>query len=108
MDKLEVRMPGHIKDSFKAYCDRHNTTMSRVILDYVFNLVEDVSERYIPRAKKISKPIVKDAVSKKSVFKQLELCPKCGNDITNMTGYEKWHHIKGCKGRSKVANLANV
>ncbi len=39
--KIEVRINGELKNSFKAYCDRESKQMSEVLREYITSLCQD-------------------------------------------------------------------
>lgn len=74
---VRIRIDNELQNRFKEYCISKDTTMSKVLIDYITTLVGNVAESTAPA--------------------QLYYCPYCVDDLTSMTEVNRLKHIDICE-----------
>ena len=87
---LQFRIEEESLESFKQYCISKDTTMSNILIDYIYTLLPKESGKS-PASKKNS--------VKKIVLIKLYHCPHCGKDITHLDTPSRLTHLQNCESR---------
>lgn len=82
-----LRADDKLHAQFKQYCTNKSTTMSKVLIDYIYTLVE-----------KPGKAPAKEKNSVKSTPPTTAYhCPWCGKDIAHLIPPDRLKHLQNCK-----------
>ena len=88
-DKLiRFTVSNDLKEKFKEYCISKDTTMSNILIDYIYTLLSKKSGK-LPAKEKNS--------GKKTALTKVYHCPYCGKDITTLPGSDRLNHLQNCK-----------
>jgi antitoxin component of RelBE/YafQ-DinJ toxin-antitoxin module len=88
-DKLiRFTIDDDVKEAFKEYCTKSNTTMSNVLIDYITILLSKFEE-VLPGEEKNS--------VKRTALTKIFHCPYCGEDITEKSEKNRKKHVKNCE-----------
>jgi len=82
-----LRVSEDLHAQFKEYTQEHNTTMSKVLIDYITTLVGNAGKA--PAKEKNSGERTSSTV--------LYQCPYCGDELTGMAEVNRLKHIENCK-----------
>ena len=82
---LQFRIEEEVLDQFKKYCTSKDTTMSTVLINYIYTLLPKESGKA-------------PAKEKNSVVYH---CPYCGKGITHLAPPDRLNHLQNCKSRPK-------
>ena len=85
---LQFRIEENVLDQFKQYCISKDTTMSTVLIDYIYTLLSKESGK-APAKEKNS--------VKKTASTMTYHCPYCGKDITSLIPIDRLNHLQNCK-----------
>ena len=87
-----LRVTDELHSQFKGYVQKHNTSMSKILVDYITKLVAKPGK--VPAKEKNS--------VKKTALTTLYHCPYCGKDITSLIPIDRLTHLQNCKnGRNR-------
>lgn len=91
MELIRFNVECELKDKFKEYCINKDITMSNVLIDYIYTLVE-----------KPGKSPAKEKNSVKSTPPTVAYhCPWCGKDIAHLIPPDRLKHLQNCKNGRK-------
>lgn len=85
---LQFRIEKDVLNQFKEYCISKDTTMSKVLIDYITTILSENAE-ILPGGEKNS--VGRTALTK------LFHCPYCGSDITGKSESGRLNHLQNCK-----------
>lgn len=91
MNLIRFNVNDELRDAFKLYCVQNDTTMSKVLIDYITTLVGNAGKA--PAKEKNS--------GERTAPAKIYHCPYCGDELTTMTEVNRLKHIDICEKLQK-------
>lgn len=85
---IRFTVSNDMKGKFKKYCTSKDTTMSNVLIDYIYTLLSKEGGKAPAREKNSVK---------KTAPTMAYHCPYCGKDITGLIPIDRLNHLQNCK-----------
>ena len=96
-----LRVPEDLHTQFKEYCISKDTTMSKILIDYITTLVnteeKDVRKRIVTLLKSIKE---EDLPGEEKNSVKTYYCG-CGLDLSTLPTQDRLDHVKNCQSARK-------